>query len=148
MGKLKDIQTHPAFANLSAVELGMLAAACEIKDYNNGEALFKEGEKDASLYIVLKGEIQLVAEQFADDTDPVIVHSDSILGELSVLGERQHRLSAIVNSKAAKLLVISQANFLLLLAQSKNDLQTALLTLIRRSLEEKIQGTLPEAQLA
>lgn len=103
-GRLLD--SVPFFASLSLAEKLRLVSACDVKVLADGEVLFREGEHDDSLFIVLEGEIEVrrgedVVASFGPGAE---------LGEISLL-EKHVRLATGVAKGKTEVLCFSRAAF-------------------------------------
>jgi GNAT superfamily N-acetyltransferase len=86
----------PLFAGLDVEQGVRLAGACGTASFEPGEALFREGEADCRMHLVLKGE---VAVSMRGAAKPVgVVRSGECLGEVSLLAAAPHSATAIAKT--------------------------------------------------
>ncbi len=91
------VKAHPLskirlFAGISDKHLALIDAAGETHTYEDGDALFSEGDDGTHMYAVLEGRVQL-SVALADRTEQVPVHISargSVFGEF-VLFEKKPR---------------------------------------------------------
>lgn len=90
---LRDVS---AFNSLSEEQIKMLAEICEDLTYEAGSPIFKQGDKGASLYIVVDGLVGLERE-VADETDTVsltMVKAHQYFGEMSLFYDAPRSVTA------------------------------------------------------
>jgi hypothetical protein len=82
----------PLFAGLNAEQVARLAGVCGVTSFEPGEVVFREGETDHHVHVVLQGE---VAISVAGSTTSVgMVRSGECLGEMSLLSATAHSATA------------------------------------------------------
>lgn len=82
----------PLFAGLDSEQVSRLAGVCGAAQFEPGETLFRQGEADRRMYVVLEGE---VAISVAGSTEPVgSVSAGECLGEISLLSRAPHSATA------------------------------------------------------
>jgi GNAT superfamily N-acetyltransferase len=85
------------FAGLSAEQVARLAGACVVTTFEPGAAVFREGEADNQLYVVLSGEVAII---LANSTAAVgVVRSGECLGEMSLLTTGAHSATAVAQTR-------------------------------------------------
>ena len=100
---------------LSAAELVEVAEFGAERQVAAGDVLFAAGESSYDLFVVLEGEVEIVAVLGPDDNgaehDPIFVFGPgNFVGELNLLTGQRRFLTARV-SKAGRMLVIPQPDF-------------------------------------
>ncbi len=82
----------PFFADLPPEELDRLMTELEVVNLRSGEILFHEGDPGEHLYIVVKGELEIL---MAPDTDNEMIlneiHEGEYIGEMSLIQSGGHR---------------------------------------------------------
>jgi len=87
----------PLFAGLDPEQVARLAGVCGAATFERGEVLFREGEADHRMHIVLEGE---VAVSISGSSDPVgVVRSGECLGESSLLAAAAHSATATARTR-------------------------------------------------
>jgi thioredoxin reductase (NADPH) len=100
---------------LSAAELAEIAPFGAEREVVEGDVLFKAGESSYDLFVVLAGEVEIVAVLGPDDDgaehEPLFVFGPgNFVGELNLLTGQRRFLTARV-SEAGRVLVVPQPDF-------------------------------------
>jgi NTE family protein len=80
---LKDVSS---FGSLSAKQVEALAEICEARTFATGTPIFRQGDLESSLYVVVEGRVAIERE-ITDETDTVsltIVKPHQYFGEMSL----------------------------------------------------------------
>jgi GNAT superfamily N-acetyltransferase len=86
------VQGLPLFGGLDAEQVARLAGVCRVATFAPGEVVFREGQADNQLHVVLAGEVAIAV---ADLADPVgVVRGGECLGEMSLLTTAVHSATA------------------------------------------------------
>ncbi len=76
-------------------DLDRLVAELEVVNLNSGEILFQEGDPGEHLYIVVKGELEiLMAPNTANELILNIIHEGEYIGEMSLIQPGGHRTAS------------------------------------------------------
>jgi CRP-like cAMP-binding protein len=96
---LHALRRVPALAELSADQLGRLAAAMSTRRYRQGDVVFAPEAPSEELYVVLEGHLRVFqdASGAGHQTLGVIGPGDSV-AEMSVFDEDPHRVGADANT--------------------------------------------------
>ncbi len=92
------------FNPLSSSELKLVENIVNVRHYQPGELIFKQGEMGVGMYIVLTGSVQIASEEFNIDlkeprsTEVVIIRPGEFFGELALI-ENTGRRSATAIAK-------------------------------------------------
>jgi phosphoserine phosphatase RsbU/P len=85
----------PFFTDLPTDELDRLLTELDVVNLNSGDILFREGDPGEHLYIVVKGELEIL---MAPDTDNELIlnllHEGEYLGEMSLIQPGGHRTAS------------------------------------------------------
>ena len=74
----------PLFQDLEPSRLKLLAFTSEIINFQNGEILFKAGERGDCAYVIMEGEVDILSK--ADDQAVVeVLEVNQIFGEIALL---------------------------------------------------------------
>jgi predicted N-acetyltransferase YhbS len=88
----RAVHDMPLFAGLSAEQVARLAGVCGVARFEPRELVFRQGEADTQMHVVLEGEVAITV---AGSVTPVgVVHSGECLGEMSLLTGTVHSASA------------------------------------------------------
>jgi CRP-like cAMP-binding protein len=93
------------FRDLSAVELEALAEGRDMVTFREGEMIIRQGQENASLYIVLEGEAVAVI----DDAERTLLSRGSFFGEISALLAEPATAEVISRSELQCLVVPADA---------------------------------------
>jgi CRP-like cAMP-binding protein len=89
----------PLFSGLSASELKLLAFTSELHCFAPGETLMRQGDPADCAYVVLEGEVDIVAETGSGDFVIAVLGRNSVPGEIGVLTDAPR--TATVRAKGA-----------------------------------------------
>jgi CRP-like cAMP-binding protein len=107
----------PMFAKLDPSKLRLLAFTSQLLTFEDAEILFKQGDPSDSTYLVLLGEMEVLA---GSDDDPVVagvLGANELVGEMGVLANAPR--SATIRARGAvRALRIEADTFLELLAEN------------------------------
>jgi CRP/FNR family transcriptional regulator len=82
----------PLFSGLGVEQVARLAGVCNVASFEPGQVIFREGDADNQMHVVLQGE---VAISVTGSAAPVgIVRSGECLGEMSLLRTTAHSATA------------------------------------------------------
>lgn len=107
----------PMFAKLEPSKLRLLAFTSHLLTFEDGEILFKQGDPSDSTYLLLHGEMEVLA---GNEDAPVVagvLGANELVGEMGVLANRSR--SATIRARGAvRALRIEADTFLVLLAEN------------------------------
>ena len=106
----------PLFSDLPPEELDRLYSALEVVTLSTGEILFREGDPGEHLYLVVKGELEIL---MAPDTENELIlnilKEGEYLGEMSLIMPGGHRTASVRARGEVNLLCMSRNQFVDLL---------------------------------
>ncbi len=89
----------PVFGDLKQRELREIEKIVHRREYRPGEAIFQQGDPGLGMYIILKGQVQIVNDQ---DPDNLIVYSEladgDFFGDLALVDESDRSASALATA--------------------------------------------------
>lgn len=88
MGLLKEteiLRKVPMFAKLEPSKLKLLAFTSELLTFDDGEVLFHEGDPADCAYVIMSGEIEILAKTDAGEVVVGTLSEHQLFGELAVL---------------------------------------------------------------
>ena len=89
----------PIFAGLKQRELRDIEKIVHQRDYHSGEAIFHQGDPGLGMYIILKGQVQIVNTQ---NPDNLIVYSElsdgDFFGDLALVDESDRSATALATA--------------------------------------------------
>jgi N-acetylglutamate synthase-like GNAT family acetyltransferase len=86
------VQGLPLFAGLAAEQIARLAGVCGVATVAPGQVIFREGEADNQMHVVLEGEVAITVAASAVRVG--VVRSGECLGEMSLLTGAVHSATA------------------------------------------------------
>ena len=125
----------PFFTDLPSEELDRLVQEMEVVNLKSGEILFHEGDPGEHLYVVVKGELEIL---MAPDTDDELIlnilHEGEYLGEMSLIQPGGHRTASARARGDVISLSMSRAQFRDLL-QRHPELSNAMVGVLSQRLD-------------
>ena len=114
----KQLGRVPLFSKLEASKLKLIAFTSEQLHLNNEDFLFHYNEPSDSIFLILEGTLEVVAEHDDGRVDVILERSkNEIIGEMGVISNAPR--SASIRAKgAAKVLRIEADAFLALLSEN------------------------------
>ena len=104
----------PMFARLEPSRLKLLAFTSQNLSFGNGEELFRAGEPSDCAYVIMDGEVEVMADTEAGEVVAVTLSKNELFGEMGVLSNAPR--SASIRAKGdVKALRITDEAFLKLL---------------------------------
>ena len=88
MELLKEAETLskvPLFAKLEPSRLKLLAFTSQLMTYEPGEVLFREGETADAAFVIMDGEVEILAETHTGEVVVGTLGKDQLFGELALL---------------------------------------------------------------
>lgn len=138
MEKLDVITSSPLFEMLSGAELAHLAELSEQRRYAAGEVVFEEGERGDSLYVIVKGEVEVVRRDSGGVPRPLtVLGSPEFFGEMSLI-DKEYRSATVRARTEAELLRLTAQN-LTLFRQAYRDGFTFVVINIARILSARVR---------
>jgi thioredoxin reductase (NADPH) len=89
-----DYAHHLAFPKLSEDEVECLAGLAKVCSFEDGETIFRAGQRDLPFYVVESGEIAIVDESHAEPKTIVVHGPREFTGDVSLLTDRPAVVSA------------------------------------------------------
>ncbi len=97
-------------ATLSDEQVSELAASCRERPYAPGETILHQGDEGSELFIVQRGEVEVVLEADGESVEVARLGSGAFFGEMSLM-TGQPRLATIRTLRETLVLVVSKAAF-------------------------------------
>jgi CRP/FNR family cyclic AMP-dependent transcriptional regulator len=106
------LRAMPLFAELSEADLTTLAQELRARSYSRDEVIFRQGDANRELYVVLKGKVRVFKiSPGGEETTIAIFSTNDVLGELAAL-DNQPRSATAKAIGPVTLLTLSQSRFL------------------------------------
>ncbi|MFC5702271.1 HEAT repeat domain-containing protein [Cohnella faecalis] len=116
LNKVVFLKKVAFFADLSLEELGLIASVATEEKFSDGDLLLKRGEKNASLYVIVEGNVELTSVSAAGwegtigvvgpgevcgansalDESPSAVTAQAFFGDVRVLGLQRDEVTRLV----------------------------------------------------
>ena len=123
---------HDLLGHLDPEELAALLASASVERFAAGEVVFRQGEADNRLFVVLDGRVMISTKQEPDKVNVLnVLGAGRIFGEIALLdgGARVADAASLVESH---LLVIERGDFILFLRQHGDVALRLIVTLCDR----------------
>lgn len=144
------LRNVPMFAKLDPSKLKLLAFTSQSLHFDDGEVLFSEGDRADSAYVIMSGEVEILATTGGAQFVAGMLGKNQLFGELAVLTKAPR--SATIRAKGELVaLRISDDIFLKLLAENPEvalDVMRQLSEKLVRSHHqvEELKGTLQKLE--
>jgi len=105
------------FAGLSEEQLTAISEVARVSVFHRRDVILREGEQSTAIYVVLKGQVEVVSELEENTTSLIILGAGQNFGEMALLdaGPRSATIRCI--SSEATLLTLDQDDLLRFLGQ-------------------------------
>src|SRR6218665_410023 len=138
MEKLAVVSSSQLFDMLSSAELLYLSELAEQRRYSAGELVFEEGELGDSLYVIVRGEVEVVRRDDSGRPRPLtVLTAPELFGEMSLI-DKEYR-SATVRARTAAELLRLTAQHLATFRQAHRDGCTFIVINIARILSARVR---------
>ncbi|MGE5208410.1 MAG: Crp/Fnr family transcriptional regulator, partial [Alphaproteobacteria bacterium] len=121
-----------AFAKLDDHQLSLLEPLGERRVIKRGDIVFKAGQRDMGLTIVLRGEIQVVEQRDDIEQELAVAHERDFIGDVAMLQGTSALATARVTSDDAEILCVPAAELRRALAELPGVSKTIVDALIMR----------------
>ena len=121
-----------AFAKLDDHQLSLLEPLGERRLIKCGEVLFKAGQRDLGLTVILRGEIQVVEQRDGIEQELAVGHERDFIGDVAMLQGTSALATARVTSDQAEILYVPAAELRRALAELPTVSKTIVEALIMR----------------
>jgi CRP-like cAMP-binding protein len=96
MSSINLLSKIPLFAGLPVQELDSLLSALDVRELEDREILFREGDPGEHFYVVLKGVLEvLMAEETPDELLLNVLYEGEYLGEMSLITPGGQRTASV-----------------------------------------------------
>ncbi|HHH41010.1 MAG TPA: cyclic nucleotide-binding domain-containing protein [Chloroflexi bacterium] len=138
------------FYDLSQAQLQMVASICSEVEYKMGEIIFEENSAGDELYVIARGEVEILVDPSLVQTTPqpgasgpvtiATLRTGQTFGEVALVDRGLRTASARCASRRARLLVIPRER-LITLCDSYPELGYRIMRNVAADLAFKIRGT-------
>jgi CRP-like cAMP-binding protein len=95
-----EARAFPAFAHLDDRSLDDLRARLRLIPLRAGETLFRQGDRDAALYLLVEGSVDIVQTAGADERPVATLRARTVVGELGLLLNVPRTASVVARTDA------------------------------------------------
>lgn len=94
------------------MDIDLLKKCGSTVTYKNRQAICREGEAGHTMYILLKGSVEIIINSFSDNVQSLgCMPEGSFFGEMSLLESKPRSATIIANSEEVTVLEIKEDNF-------------------------------------
>jgi hypothetical protein len=135
---LREIEV---FKNFTKKELRSIFFISDIINLKKGDYVFKAGDNDSNVYVVLQGTLNIIKERKNSDHDIMVsqIKQGDHFNETSIFFESKHKVSIIATSNV-DLLKIDNEEFSKMLKEIC-ELSAKLLWIVSKKLSERLMNT-------
>jgi CRP-like cAMP-binding protein len=109
---IKSLRAIPLFSSLPDERLEELRPALKVMKVGAGEAVVREGDSATRLYVLVKGEVQVVKNYLEPGAQTVdVMKSGSFFGEMALMAEDSVRSASVVTSEECNFLALERDAF-------------------------------------
>jgi len=95
MEKVELLASSPLFEMLSPVELEYVADLARPRQFKSGEVIFEEGSVGDSIFVIAKGEIEILQKSNGGGEQTIaVLGSPSFFGEMSLIDKERRSATA------------------------------------------------------
>lgn len=126
------------------MDIDVLRVCGKTVTYKNGQTICREGEIGHSMFVLLKGSVEIVINSFSNNAQSLgCMQEGSFFGEMSLLEDNPRSATIVANSDEVILLEVEETDFPLLLVNAPSITFRLLLTLNNRlnAMLERIEQT-------
>jgi len=128
------------FAELKPESLQKLAEYIELKNFYEGDVIFKQGDKGEELFVLKEGECEVQVDIGTDRKLSVqIMEPGTIFGELSFIDGKE-RTGTVICKKDAKVLILKRSDFDKFMKEDK-EAGSKMAMNIAKMIAEKLRDT-------
>jgi GNAT superfamily N-acetyltransferase len=136
------VQGLPLFAGLDAEQVARLAGVCGVATFAPGEVVFREGQADNRMHVVLAGEVAIAVAGLAGPVG--VVRGGECVGEMSLLTAAVH--SATATARTAVETAVLEHRDLAELVRQRPDIGLRLYRNLAVGMGEKLKRLNAEAR--
>ena len=129
--KLEVLRRSPLFEMLSEAELQVLAELSRARTFAAGDVVFREGDAGDALFVLAKGEVEVVANGVGADPLPLaLLSAPEAFGEMSLI-DREVRSATVRARTACVALQLGAENFTAFRKRSRDGFTLFLVNVAR-----------------
>lgn len=137
--KHEVLRRSPLFEMLSDAELGVLAELSRQRRFGRGEVVFREGDAGDSLFVLAKGEVEVVVADGSRERTLAVLGPPASFGEMSLI-DREVRSATVRAQNECVALQLGAENFTAFRKRSRDGF-TLFLVNVCRVLSSRLRET-------
>lgn len=148
MEKIAVLETSPLFVSLHPEELDMLAELSQTRQLAAGEVIFNEGDVGDSLYVIVRGEVEVIRKGSGEQQHVIAVLKEGeFFGEMSLI-DKEYRSATCRTRSDSELLRLTNENLHSYARVYKNGFTLVVINIARvlslrlRETSEKLAGAM------
>ncbi len=137
-----DFENIPLFEPFTKQEIKKIFSISEIINLNKDEFVFKAGELNRCIYVVLSGKLNVIKQspQLKENISVATLKEGDHFNETSIFFNKPHNVSILCATQVT-LLAIKREKLIKLIEEEKDKLGTKLLWIISQKLSERLIST-------
>jgi signal-transduction protein with cAMP-binding, CBS, and nucleotidyltransferase domain len=126
------------------MDVDLLKGCGTVVSYKAGQAICREGETGHSMFVLLKGSVEILINSFSDNPQSLgFMEEGSFFGEMSLLESKPRSATIVACTEEVTVLDVAEADFSMLLLKATSITYRLLLSLNNRlnTMLERINET-------
>ncbi|WP_207062765.1 Crp/Fnr family transcriptional regulator [Motiliproteus sp. SC1-56] len=91
--EVERLREIPMLSKVETSRLKLLAFTSRLVQYEDREALFHVGDPADSVYLVMEGEVEILAETEGGETTTLVRGENALIGEMAVISKQERSAS-------------------------------------------------------
>lgn len=124
----------PIFGNLNDMQLANIGSHMDVRVYEKGDCILREGERGDSMFVIISGQVKVYSVESGDGSREVILKTlgpGEFFGELPLF-DQEPRSASVAAMDQCRLQILSYASFRRSIETSPDIAQRVMETLARR----------------
>ena len=124
----------PIFRNLNDMQLANIGSHMDVRVYEKGDCILREGERGDSMFVIISGQVKVYSVESGDGSREVILKTlgpGEFFGELPLF-DQEPRSASVAAMDQCRLQILSYASFRRSIETSPDIAQRVMETLARR----------------
>ena len=124
----------PIFGNLNDMQLANIGSHMDVRVYEKGDCILREGERGDSMFVIISGQVKVYSVESGDRSREVILKTlgpGEFFGELPLF-DQEPRSASVAAMDQCRLQILSYASFRRSIETSPDIAQRVMETLARR----------------
>jgi HEAT repeat protein len=138
MERILFFKQVPLFADLSPTDLKQLAAIAQEESFSDGVMIAQEGEPGDVMFIIMSGEVRVIAERDGTNVELAVRKAGEYVGEMALIS-KEPRIASLLAVGDVRTLCIDRKSFESLL-RDRPDVSLAVIQVLCQRLKEASGG--------